>query len=186
MSLFQLRNEQFDRGRKPSPCPLPCACAQRRGENIWGRYYRYVAPTGLRSAALRAGNGNWPASEYVRGKREEVRAKDEWQIQSLLTSAPTNGDGIRIRIKNRIRRERKGGILLEGGAKVRQVDCARAHGMWTYESRQGRNAATAVCSASAVVTLAHFNSEFEVRSAECRLKPHRLRCKMHSLPCAAK
>src|ERR1700722_20748868 len=31
---------------------------------------------------------------------------------------------------------------------------ARAHGMWTYESRQGRNAATAVCSASAVVTLA--------------------------------
>ncbi len=31
---------------------------------------------------------------------------------------------------------------------------ARAHGMWTYEPRQGRKAATAVCSASAVVTLA--------------------------------
>ena len=33
---------------------------------------------------------------------------------------------------------------------------ARAHGMWTYEPRQGRNAATVVCSASAVVTLAFF------------------------------
>lgn len=31
---------------------------------------------------------------------------------------------------------------------------ARAHGMWTYEPRQGRKAATAVCSVSAVVTLA--------------------------------
>jgi hypothetical protein len=35
-----------------------------------------------------------------------------------------------------------------------RFNSARAHGMWTYESRQGRNAATAVCSASAVVTLA--------------------------------
>jgi len=33
---------------------------------------------------------------------------------------------------------------------------ARAHGMWTYEPRQGRKAATVVCSASAVVTLASF------------------------------
>ncbi len=31
---------------------------------------------------------------------------------------------------------------------------ARAHGMWTYEPRQGRNAATVVCSTFAVVTLA--------------------------------
>jgi len=31
---------------------------------------------------------------------------------------------------------------------------ARAHGTRTYEPRQGRNAATAVCSASAVVALA--------------------------------
>jgi len=30
----------------------------------------------------------------------------------------------------------------------------RAHGMWTYEPRQGRKAATVVCSTSAVVTLA--------------------------------
>jgi hypothetical protein len=36
------------------------------------------------------------------------------------------------------------------------IEFARAHGMWTYEPRQGRNAATAVCSASAVVTLAFF------------------------------
>ena len=33
---------------------------------------------------------------------------------------------------------------------------ARAHGMWTYEPRQGRKAATVVCSAPAVVTLALF------------------------------
>ena len=32
----------------------------------------------------------------------------------------------------------------------------RAHGMWTYEPRQGRKAATVVCSTSAVVTLAFF------------------------------
>jgi DNA polymerase III subunit gamma/tau len=34
------------------------------------------------------------------------------------------------------------------------LDLARAHGLWTYEPRQGRKAATVVCSASAVVTLA--------------------------------
>jgi hypothetical protein len=45
-------------------------------------------------------------------------------------------------------------FLLEEGLRLRQILCARAHGMWTYEPRQGRNAATAVCSASAVVTLA--------------------------------
>ena len=33
---------------------------------------------------------------------------------------------------------------------------ARAHGLWTYEPRQGRKAATVVCSTSAVVTLATF------------------------------
>ena len=37
---------------------------------------------------------------------------------------------------------------------------ARAHGMWTYEPRQGRNAATVVCSASAVVTLAFLLFDF--------------------------
>jgi hypothetical protein len=45
-------------------------------------------------------------------------------------------------------------ILLEAAAKLAQAFVARAHGMWTYEPRQGRKAATAVCSASAVVTLA--------------------------------
>jgi len=39
------------------------------------------------------------------------------------------------------------GSYLEG-------EFARAHGMRTHEPRQGRNAATAVCSASAVATLA--------------------------------
>ncbi len=47
-----------------------------------------------------------------------------------------------------------GQFLLDEVAGLRQVLGARAHGMWTYEPRQGRNAATAVCSASAVVTLA--------------------------------
>ena len=47
-------------------------------------------------------------------------------------------------------------FLLEGGAGGRLNTRARAHGMWTYEPRQGRKAATAVCSVSAVVTLALF------------------------------
>src|SRR5580704_8264804 len=44
---------------------------------------------------------------------------------------------------------------------------ARAHGMWTYESRQGRNAATAVCSASAVVTLALSIFDCGLRIDDC-------------------
>jgi hypothetical protein len=35
----------------------------------------------------------------------------------------------------------------------RKIFRVRAHGMWTYEPRQGRKAATVVCSVSAVVTL---------------------------------
>ena len=42
----------------------------------------------------------------------------------------------------------------------------RAHGMWTYEPRQGRKAATVVCSTSAVVTLAFFIYN---GSADCRV-----------------
>src|SRR6266511_731221 len=41
-------------------------------------------------------------------------------------------------------------------------DFARAHGMWTYEPRQGRKAATVVCSACAVVTLAFFSLRFAI------------------------
>ena len=37
---------------------------------------------------------------------------------------------------------------------LRQILSARAHGLWTYEPRQGRKAATVVCSATAVVALA--------------------------------
>jgi hypothetical protein len=40
---------------------------------------------------------------------------------------------------------------------ILEADFARAHGVWTYEPREGRNAATAVCSTSAVVSLAFFN-----------------------------
>jgi hypothetical protein len=38
----------------------------------------------------------------------------------------------------------------------RTISRVRAHGMWTYEPRQGRKAATVVCSVSAVVTLTLF------------------------------
>src|SRR5437868_673534 len=45
-------------------------------------------------------------------------------------------------------------FLLAARTELRQIYFARAHGLWTYEPRQGRKAATVVCSASAVVTLA--------------------------------
>ena len=47
-------------------------------------------------------------------------------------------------------------LWLDKRENLRQIGGVRAHGMWTYESRQGRKAATAVCSASAVVTLTFF------------------------------
>jgi len=42
-------------------------------------------------------------------------------------------------------------------ARLGHIRPARAHGLWTYETRQGRKAATVVCSASAVVTLAYLS-----------------------------
>ena len=45
---------------------------------------------------------------------------------------------------------------------VRLSTRARAHGMRTYEPRQGRKAATVVCSASAVVTLAFSIYDFGI------------------------
>ena len=45
-------------------------------------------------------------------------------------------------------------FFLEAASAVGHIHPARAHGLWTYETRQGRKAATVVCSASAVVTLA--------------------------------
>jgi hypothetical protein len=52
-------------------------------------------------------------------------------------------------------------ILLEGARWVQHIHGVRAHGMWTYEPRQGRKAATVVCSTSAVVTLALFSMQNE-------------------------
>ena len=60
---------------------------------------------------------------------------------------------------------RGGMILLEAAMSVRQIRVARAHGLWTYKPRQGRKAATVVCSAFAVVTLAFF--EFRMQNLEC-------------------
>ena len=45
-------------------------------------------------------------------------------------------------------------IPLEADRLLPHIVSARAHGMWTYKPRQGRKAATVVCSTSAVVTLA--------------------------------
>jgi hypothetical protein len=50
--------------------------------------------------------------------------------------------------------KRRGAFLLEAMVFLAHIPGARAHGMWTYEPRQGRKAATVVCSTSAVVTLA--------------------------------
>jgi DNA polymerase III subunit gamma/tau len=47
-------------------------------------------------------------------------------------------------------------LVLEAGLAVRLNTGARGHGMWTHEPRQGRKAATVVCSASAVDSLALF------------------------------
>ena len=66
-------------------------------------------------------------------------------------------------------------LCLKRPLRSRTVCRARAHGMWTYEPRQGRKAATVVCSVSAVVTLAFF--EFGVRNAECGIQqasPHKV------------
>jgi hypothetical protein len=46
------------------------------------------------------------------------------------------------------------GFVSTSGVSYPMICRARAHGTRTYESRQGRKAATAVCSVSAVVTLA--------------------------------
>jgi hypothetical protein len=46
---------------------------------------------------------------------------------------------------------------LDNPRRLRQIGGVRAHGMWTYEPRQGRKAATVVCSVSAVVTLTLFH-----------------------------
>jgi hypothetical protein len=47
-------------------------------------------------------------------------------------------------------------LSLKPPSPWRKIAFVRAHGMWTYEPRQGRKAATVVCSVSAVVTLTFF------------------------------
>src|ERR1035438_8519343 len=58
----------------------------------------------------------------------------------------------------------RGAFLLEAGVRLRQPLAARPHGMWTYKPRQGRKAATVVCSTSAVVTLAFgiYDVQFQI------------------------
>jgi hypothetical protein len=58
-------------------------------------------------------------------------------------------------------------FVLEAPANLAQNGFVRAHGMWTYEPRQGRKAATVVCSVSAVVTLTLFHLRFAI--ADLRL-----------------
>src|ERR1035438_9678271 len=55
-------------------------------------------------------------------------------------------------------------IPLEADRLLPHIVSARAHGMWTYKPRQGRKAATVVCSTSAVVTLAFgiYDVQFQI------------------------
>jgi hypothetical protein len=59
-------------------------------------------------------------------------------------------------------------LSLDKPAGMRQTVVARACGVWTYESRQGRKAATAVCFAIAAVTLAPSHLRFAIY--DCRFK----------------
>ncbi len=92
-------------------------------------------------------------------RHEESRPKETRPTKAggILGRREEREGAIKIRIKIKRKRPLQRVVfafLLDGGGGLRQIEGARAHGMWTYESRQGRNAATAVCSASAVVTLA--------------------------------
>jgi hypothetical protein len=62
---------------------------------------------------------------------------------------------------------------LKAPNRCRTFRTVRAHGMWTYEPRQGRKAATVVCSTSAVVTLAF--TIYDLRFTIGRKKPTRTR-----------
>ena len=76
-------------------------------------------------------------------------------------------------------------FYLKASVGCRTFMTVRAHGMWTYEPRQGRKAATVVCSTSAVVTLAFFNDEGRMKNAEsiaCRSQKNLVSsfCILHS------
>jgi len=64
-----------------------------------------------------------------------------------------------------------GAFLLEAAGPLLQSLVARAHGMWTYKPRQGRKAATVVCSTSAVVTLAFSFTIDDLRFTIAKMLP---------------
>ena len=78
-----------------------------------------------------------------------------WSAVKIKTLART----IVSKVTVRARQTQFAGNLLEAEQRLGHIQRARAHGLWTYEPRQGRKAATVVCSVSAVVTLAFFNSK---------------------------
>ncbi len=59
-------------------------------------------------------------------------------------------------------------FLLVSRRRLAQNLFVRAHGMWTYEPRQGRKAATVVCSVSAVVTLTLSIYDLRLPIYDCR------------------
>jgi len=65
---------------------------------------------------------------------------------------------------------RRSDFRFDPSPAVRHIFSARAHGMWTYEPRQGRKAATVVCSASAVVTLAFKFTIYVDKTSPCSRK----------------
>jgi hypothetical protein len=65
-------------------------------------------------------------------------------------------------------------FLLVTPRRLAQHFLARACGVWTYETRQGRKAATVVCFAIAAVTLAPLpmqNGKLKIKNAGCFSSP---------------
>jgi hypothetical protein len=60
-------------------------------------------------------------------------------------------------------------LFLKRPVCSRKIASARACGVWTYEPRQGRKAATVVCFAIAAVTLAPF--QFKMKNEKLKMAP---------------
>ena len=89
------------------------------------------------------------------------------QMKSLPDAMESFVEGmmsIRQRTKSfdKAMRSRNTALWLDNRRRVRQILGVRACGVRTYESRQGRKAATAVSFAIAAVTLAFFYSSFTI------------------------
>jgi hypothetical protein len=102
----------------------------------------------LRNGQFQMANGKADAQRQMKG-----RERGESNLIKLnQTKFPSNSScplcGSPLRVCD------EAALSLNRRPRCGMFAFARAHGLWTYEPRQGRKAATVVCSASAVVTLA--------------------------------